>query len=140
MPSTADMTLAQAWKVLPHLYPGDVDLLDEKQPGYLWRAEPPIPGSAHGAYIEFVLYRIARETPKGYWIHARWMLGEKPRWRSKTGRFAHETRRDALMHLWSRKQSHVRHAKRRLEKAAGQLNAVERACSALDRFVVRGAK
>ena len=107
----------------PFLYKEDPDRLDEVVPGVLWRAD------VHDKYVRFDQWDVVRETPEGYWIKKEWMLpDEKLHWRSKTGRFAHSTRRAALQQLMSRKKSYVRHSKRRHETAKAQCEVVTEAC------------
>lgn len=71
----------------------------------------------------FEEYNIIKETEKGFWIH---VPGDNRKWVSKTAkkRFAYPTKEEAIIAFKHRKLSHVRHARKNLERAEAELSLI----------------
>lgn len=99
-------------------------------PNYLYRYETA--SSIAFGEIELRQFEVIKETPKGYWIieafyyNGGW-IGDsshtKKRWVSKDGfkRFAHVSKKDALVSFQYRKRSQIRILEKQLEMAKESL-------------------
>lgn len=101
------------------LVPTDKEKLDNEEEGVRWQAD------ISAGSVVFHRLQIVKETAEGFWVEEPYR--SKPVWRSKYSKKASKTRRAALQHLFARKNSYVKHSKRRLDTAQGQLNIAQRA-------------
>ena len=70
-----------------------------------------------GVELEPTIFKIVKETPKGYWLKKDW--GGKKIWRSKAkiDRFASSRKRDALLLFQYRKRSQIKILEDQIEGA-----------------------